>query len=513
LSSTPGGAGFTNVTAGAQVTLTATGSCTTGTPEYLFMVEEPTGQWSTFRTYGGDSVTWDTTYAFAANTFTPYVFYAKVRAQGSTDTWEGYSSNIYFTVSGGRLFCGAAGVTTSPPSTVAAGNNLTLIGTSSCAAGSPAEYKYMMRDPAGQWRTLRDFDTFPNYKFNTAGMLGGTYTFYNFVRRRYSAAYAKYEVVSSITFSLTGGVGYCDQATLAASPSGAITAGASVAFTAGSTCTAGATAEYRFTDLLPNGFYRTRQSWSSSNTFTWNTDASTLDGTHQVFVDVRRQGSTLNLEDRSSMVPMTVSGGGGFCTGASLAISPASPVGAGNPVTLTGSATCPGGSTPEYRFVRKGPDGLWRVARTWNTSPVFNWSTSSEQTGTHTFYFYVRQQGSSLLFEDAAGPTDFVITGGNGYCGSATLGVSPASPQSVGATLNLTAGSTCTSGTAEYLFGSRRPDGLFKHLSGWSSSSAYAWDTTGLASGTWTLFVYSRRQGSTASAEGVSSNVSYVLNP
>ena len=498
-----------SMAAGTSVNFTATGSCTTGTPEYLFAVREPTGQWATLRTWGTNTLAWDTSATFSGT----YGIYVKIRAQGSGDTWEGYSATLNYTITGGRLFCTAGTVTPSPTSTATAGTTVTLTGSGTCPAGSPAQYKFMVRDPAGQWRLLRNFSTTATHNWNTTGWLDGSYTIYSFLRRRFSAAYAKYEHVATASYTLTGGVAYCDTATLNANPSGNITAGTSVTFTAGSTCTAGATAEYRFTDLLPNGFYNTMQNWSSSNTFVWNTGSTTLNGSHQIFVDVRRSGSSLSFEDRSSTLFTVVSGGADYCSNASFSASPASPTAAGTTVNFTGSATCPGSGTPEYRYVRRGPDGLWRTAQNWSTSPNLAWSTTGAQTGTHAFYFYVRLQGNGNAFEDAAGPTDHVITGGDGYCGSTTLGVSPASPQQVGTSLTLTAGATCTSGSAEYRYLSRQPDGQFRLLADWTSSSSYVWDTTGYTSGTWTLFVYSRRQGSSESAEGVSSNVSYVLSP
>ena len=497
-----------SVSAGTTVNFTATGSCTTGTPEYLYSVKEPTGHWSTLRTWGANTLAWDTSYVFSG----VHSIYVKVRAQGSGDTWEGYSTTLNYTITGGRLFCTAGTVTPSPATTATAGTTVTLTGSGTCPAGSPAEYKFMLKDPAGQWRLLRNFSTTATYNWDTTGWLDGSYTLYSFIRRRFSAAYAGYEVVASGAYTLTGGSAFCGTATISATPSGNITAGTSVTFTAGSTCTSGATAQYRFTDLLPTGFYRTLQNWGTSNTYAWSTSSSTLNGNHQIFVDVRRVGSTQAFEDRSSKLFTGVTGGADFCSNASFSASPASPTAAGTTVNFTGTATCPGSGTPEYRYVRKGPDGLWRTAQNWSSSANFAWSTTGAQTGTHSFYFYVRLQGSAQAFEDAAGPTNHAITGGDGYCGTATLGVSPASPQTVGASLTLTAGATCTSGSAEYRYLSRQPDGQFRLLTEWTSSTTYVWDTTGADTGTWTLFVYSRRQGSTASAEGVSSNVSYVLN-
>ena len=311
-----------SVSAGTTINLTAAGSCTSGTPEYAFLVQEPTGLWGTLRGYSATTTyAWDTTNAFRDG----HKVMVRVRAQGVNDAFEGFSTKALYTITGGRRYC-TGGTVTPSVSTAAAGTTVTLTGASTCPAGAAPENKFMVLDPAGQWRFLRDFGTGTTYNWDTTGWLDGAYTLYTFIRRVGSKAIAGYDVKSSGAFTLTGGAAYCGSATLNATPSGAVSAGTSVSLTAGSTCSSGATAEYKFVDKQPTGRTTTLRDWAASGSYSWVTSASTtFNGLHSLRVLVRRQGSSLNFEGRSAFQYATISGGVNFCTAASASFAPTSP--------------------------------------------------------------------------------------------------------------------------------------------------------------------------------------------
>lgn len=300
--------------------------------------------------------------------------------------------------------------------------------------------------------------------------------------------------------------------TLAGTPApGAISAGTTVALTATGSCNSG-TPEYHISVRDPAGAWSTVKVWGTANTANWDTTGLS-DGDHRLLVKIRAVNSGDTWEGYDYSRVYTLGTSGGPCTAATLDASPVSPQTAGTAVTLTGAATCPSGTTAEYRFVVRGPDMVWRQAQAWSTGLTYAWDTTSAQDGRYTYYFYVRDQGTATPYDAYAGPLHFDITSSTGTCTSATLSASPASPQTPGATVTLTAASTCTNGASpHYRFVAYKPDNSYVQLRGWGSATTHAWDTTGQDTGTWQLQVYSRNQDSTSPAEGISAKLPYTLS-
>jgi hypothetical protein len=78
---------------------------------------------------------------------------------------------------------------------------------------------------------------------------------------------------------------------------------------------------------------------------------------------------------------------------------------------------------------------------------------------------------------------------------------------SVGTTVHFTAGATCSGGTAAYSFQIRNPRGTLTTVQAYGGSSTYAWPTTGLARGRYTITVLVR----SSSASSTQSRASLVL--
>jgi len=291
---------------------------------------------------------------------------------------------------------------------------------------------------------------------------------------------------------------------------GNISTGTMVALTATGSCQSG-TPEYHISARDPVGAWTTLKAWGAANTVNWDT-TGLADGAHRLLVKVRAVNSGDSWEGYDYSRTYTLSSNGGPCTAATISSSPTSPQAAGTSVTITGTATCPAGTTAEYRFVTRGPDMVWRQARGWSSSLTYSWDTTSVQDGRHTFYFYARDQGTATAYDAYAGPLHYDITTSAGTCSQATIAASPQSPQASGAQVTLTASSTCTNGAqAHYRFVAYKPDNSYVQLRGWGSSTTHTWDTTGQDTGTWQLQVYSRRQGSSSPAEGISTKLPYTL--
>ncbi|MBK6696354.1 MAG: hypothetical protein IPG50_29795 [Myxococcales bacterium] len=99
--------------------------------------------------------------------------------------------------------------------------------------------------------------------------------------------------------------------------------------------------------------------------------------------------------------------------------------------------------------------------------------------------------------------------GGGGNCTAVSFVSSPASPQTVGAQVTLTASSVCP-GTPEYYFLKQAPGGLFTLLRDWSTNPVAQWNTVP-PSGTWLLQARVRNQGNVP-ADKITPNTAYILN-
>jgi thermitase len=93
-----------------------------------------------------------------------------------------------------------------------------------------------------------------------------------------------------------------------------------------------------------------------------------------------------------------------------------------------------------------------------------------------------------------------LYTYGEPPCSGVTATPSPASPQEPGATVSFDAVAEGCS-EAEYRFWLLAPGSGWQMVQDWSSSASWAWDTTGLAPGSYLVSVWVRAVGSTASYE------------
>jgi hypothetical protein len=94
-------------------------------------------------------------------------------------------------------------------------------------------------------------------------------------------------------------------------------------------------------------------------------------------------------------------------------------------------------------------------------------------------------------------------------CSGLTLTPSPASPQSVGTSVNLTASASCPPGTAEFRFLVRAGNGPYSEFRAWGASPNATWNTGGLTAGSYTLRVQVRTSG--GSAVEVHTGIGYEL--
>jgi len=199
------------------------------------------------------------------------------------------------------------------------------------------------------------------------------------------------------------------------------------------------------------------------------------------------------------------------CTGVTWnAPSPASPQAPGTQVTLSAAATgCP---NPVYQFWVQTPSGSWSVIQAYSSASTASWNTTGLPAGTYSLDVWVRQSGSAADFEAEIKPYLTYTVRLPDTCTAVTWNTpDPASPQAPGVQVTLSgSASGCPSPT--YEFWVQAPGGQWTILQGFSSTSTYTWNTTGLATGTYLFDIWVRQAGSSASYEAhISPNPTYTL--
>jgi len=272
--------------------------------------------------------------------------------------------------------------------------------------------------------------------------------------------------------------------------------GNNVTLTATPGCTG--TPEYLFWYLPPGGSWTQIGDWQSDATATWDT-TGLADGYYTLNVWARDEGGTW---EAYGLAHYWI-GASGNCASATptLLATPASPQFINTLLTLTASATCDVGVTPEYLFWYLPPAGSWTQLGTWQTSTTHDLDTTGFAAGTYNLIVWVRGSGSGGSWE-SYGQTYFDLTV-EGTCASGGLAASPDAPQPPGTTLTLTGSGTCDVGvTPQYLFWYLAPGASsYSQLGNWQTNTQYVWDTTSLPNGTYTLVVWIRAAGSSASYE------------
>jgi hypothetical protein len=363
-------------TAGTPVTISAAAvGCPN--PRYRFWVQAQGGPWVIKQDYS------------AANTFAwsgtgqagSYNLEVDVR-----DAIESVSYDVVTNFTYELTGCSAVVLGASPASPQAPGTTVLMTATGTCA-GTPT-YRFWVRGTSGAWSILQDYSTTSTYSWPTSGLPTGAYGLEVDVRGLGSTDV--YEKVSNLIYDL--GVTPCAPPALGPSPVSPGATGSSVILTAS---TSGCpNPRYRFWVEAPGGPWKILQDYGAAGAFTWTGTGN--GGTYAMEVDVRDQSETVSY-DAVKNLAYVVAG----CSGATLAASPSGTAPRGTPVTLTGTAGCPG--APAFKFWIRAPGGSWTVVQQYSATNTFTWSPSTP--GTYYLEVDVRDQGATSTYEKVSNLT------------------------------------------------------------------------------------------------------------
>ena len=270
---------------GKSITLTAQGTCITGTPEYKFYMRKPTGSWYVARD-------WATSNALIWNTLTEnkgsYLFQVWIRREGESLPYEGASPSLAFEfVSPVIQTCSTTTATTTLASPQIPGVSIGFLYHATCSAGSQPEYKLYHRPPGGSWSVIHDWNSADSFAWNTTSNTPqGTHLFQVWTRAQGNSS--TYESVGSFTFKLNQPT--CDTVYAKPSTTAPIPEGTSVSWTLSTNCLPSTSVEYKIYHKLPNGTWLLEQDWSSSTEHVSLGLSPT--GNHSFQVWMRKEGNT-----------------------------------------------------------------------------------------------------------------------------------------------------------------------------------------------------------------------------
>ena len=249
--------------AGTLVSLTAgSGGCPN--PVYEFWVQYPDGSWNLKQGWStAAAFNWDTS-GLAPGIYTVHAW---ANQQGAAQTLEVYGAATV-TLTG----CTSASLSPSNPSQAAG----SIVAFTASSTGCPnPRYEFWVQYPSGSWYLKQGFSTTATFNWDTAGLAPGVYTVHAWVNNQGTG----HDAIGSATVTLTG----CTSATVSASA-----VGGSITFTASASGCTGPVFEFWLLD--PSGVWHLEQTFSTTNTWTWNS-AGWPKGTYTIHVWTNQQGA------------------------------------------------------------------------------------------------------------------------------------------------------------------------------------------------------------------------------
>ena len=479
---------------GTLLHLTATSpSCATGeVPEYRFLVRRDGASTvnTELRAYGpAPTFDWETS-GLPAGKYTLLVY---SRAIGSI---AGKNSSGGLNVFVGSS-CQTSALTATPASPKMPGVNVGLDASAACSAGATPEYRFFLRHGSAGYEEVAGWSGNSHFQWDSTDRPAGPYTV--LVYTRAVGNVSTFEGSSSLAYYL-GDV--CSSVTASAVPPLASAPGSSVQLAASATCLNGGAAQYQFS-YLPSGgsTWQVIAPWGASAA-TWST-GDLAPGNYQISIEARASDYAGKAQSTTKLAYAL----GGLCSATTFTVTPKSPRPLGTALTLTGAATCTGGS-PEYRFLYKNPvSAVYSELSGWGSAPSFTWNTQQQIPGPYSLLVETRALGSGEA-RQAYRVANYQL---GDVCSSVLLAASPASPEPAGTPVSLTATATCVSGgVPEYRFSYRtgKPWLVFRD---WGTASA-SLSGLGLAEGSYEVRVEARGRGHLGGAESDRS-VTYVFSP
>jgi hypothetical protein len=232
--------------------------------------------------------------------------------------------------------------------------------------------------------------------------------------------------------------------------------------------------------------------------------------------DVTLNGSGFYLQEEfsngsSSVVPPAP------CSNETLSANPStSQVSLGSSVTFTISARC--GGIPMYAWwlatISNGTT-TWKQLAPYATSNTYTWDTTGLATGSYAVVVWAENWGAPVTTFDTYALLGMAVVP-QIPCSNPTLTNNPSSSQvPLGSSVTFTINASC-GGTPMYawwLATISNGTTTWKQLAPYATSNTYTWDTTGLATGSYAVFVWAENWGAPVTTFDTYSARPFALSP
>lgn len=468
---------------------------------------DPTGQdrWDTWydtrlgcwrEMYWSDTTTLAVRYNFVnQNNLRGVGFWTLNYGGGAPELWT--TLQTYF------VACTGATVSASPVSPSLSGTAVQLTaGSSNCL--NPL-FQFWLLPPGGSWRIVQPYSSSAIYRWNTTGLIPGSYRFSVWVRDAISPGFNgwppnTYDVFSAFDYQLT--TSPCAAMTASAAPS---SGPAGTAITITGAATGCPNPSYQFWILPPGGSWSIARAYSTSATFNWNT-TGLAPGSYRFSVWARdasslgTAGSAPYTYDAFSALPYTL--GMPNCSAMTATATPASTANVGTPVSVAAAATgCP---NPLFEFWLLPPGGIWTLVQSYSTAATFKWSTAGRPAGAYRFSVWARDAGSPNSYDSFSA---FQYTLATAPCTAMTATPAPLTSATVGTTVTIS-GSATGCPAPLYEFWMLAPGGTWTLVQPYSGSATLTWKTTGKPTGAYRFSVWARD----VSSSGTSGSAPYTYD-
>lgn len=266
--------------------------------------------------------------------------------------------------------------------------------------------------------------------------------------------------------------------------------GTDVDITASANCNSDAgTPELQFWAFQPSGTWEVICPWQTATTCKWLTTGE-QDGNYKLQVWARMPPNT-DPDGTSAYADYTLQPN--YCTSATLSGTPKSPAAQGSVVHLTGGATCPGGTTPQYRYYGLNPStSQWQILCDYADNNT-NCDWTPPNPGEWLLQVWVRRKGSTGM-DSSSSYLLYNITEAGGMCGNTSINGAPG-PGSVSANTPI----VLTASQVEYKFWVYNPTiGSWTTPCGdYGSSTTCNWTPTVAAADPYLVQVHVRGLGNT----------------
>ena len=474
---------------GTPVRWTAVATSKKGAVEYKFLLYSASTGWTIAQDYS-QTATFDYTPTFDdAGAHSIQVWARTVGSPAAYEAWVGSNFDVAttpLTLTSNVDFPAPPGQPITWTATVA-GSNGTL------------EYRFLLLNRGtGVWSDIRTYGTSNQATWTPTAT--GSYNVQVWARRVGSTA--AYQVwggtdiltISRSTLSMTA---------FSSDVSFPAPTGTPITFTArtrGGTAGPIQYAFYRFSQT--KNAWELARAYSTSNTYTW-TPAWGEQGNYVMQVWARNAGSTATYDAwaGTNMFEITQ-------PPVQLSTSTVFPVPPGTPVTWTASVAGPTASLEYAYYVYSRATGTWANARAYSTTNTFTWTPSAA--GTYLIQVWVRRVGTTAAYELWRGTDYLEVAATPAKVVSFTPSISL--PTNVGTPVTWTAvGSGGTMAPLQYKFYLYTAGVGWTLLRDYGTGNTFTWTPT--APGTYSLQVWVRSAGSTATYEGYAGTAGFVINP